>query len=32
MMKAEDAQALANSTSLSIREQPITASVAKVGV
>lgn len=30
MVKAEDAQALANSTHLSIREQQITASVAKV--
>ncbi|XP_075907473.1 uncharacterized protein LOC142904938 isoform X3 [Nelusetta ayraudi] len=29
MMRTEDAQALANSTSLSIRELPITASVAK---
>ncbi|KAM9363183.1 uncharacterized protein ABDE67_013971 isoform 2-T2 [Symphorus nematophorus] len=29
MVKAEDAQALANSTTLSIREQPITASTAK---
>ncbi len=30
MMKAEDAQALANSINLSIRDQQITASVAKV--
>ncbi|XP_070710695.1 zinc finger protein 638-like [Pempheris klunzingeri] len=29
MVKAEDAQALANSSDLSIRDQPITASVAK---
>lgn len=30
MIKVEDAQALANSTKLSIRDQQITASVAKV--
>lgn len=30
MVKAEDAQALANSANLSIRDQQITASVAKV--